>query len=263
MLLSRRHLLLSLGAGARLAAQEPVFRADSRLVLMDVQVLERDGGKAISTLVREDFEIQDEGHMQEIRIVEFGSTPVDLVLLVDVSGSMIEASRAMVQTLRWARQDLGPEDRMALATFSSEVNVVFPFSHPTASTLESAQRAVQHISRVESGTHLYDALTEGARLFQVEGPVMAQRKRAMLAVNDDKESGSKVKIAPLIANVLKVDVVVNVVIINTRDPLGGGRVARIGLPIPGVRPSPTTAGCRDPSRSTFPWSMSLPRPAAR
>jgi VWFA-related protein len=236
MLLTRRHLLLSLGAGTPLAAQEPIFRADSRLVLMDVQVLERDGGKAIGTLAREDFEIQDEGHAQDIRIFEFGSTQVDLVLLVDVSGSMIEASRAMVQTLRWALLELGPEDRMALTAFSSHVNVVFPLSHPAAATVEAAQGAVQHISRVESGTHLYDALAEAARLCQVEGPATAQRRRAVLAVTDDKESGSKAKIGPLITDLLNADVVVNAVIINTCDPLGGGRIARIGLPIPGVPP---------------------------
>ncbi|MCL4486682.1 MAG: VWA domain-containing protein [Chloroflexi bacterium] len=233
---TRRQLILSVGLGARIAAQEPVFRADSRLVLLDVQVLERDGGKPIATLVRQDFEIDDEGRAREIRLFEFGSTPLDLVLLVDIGGSMIEASRAMAQTLGWAVQELRPGDRVAVATFSGKVTVVLPFSPPTNKIQQATQQAVQHISRVEPGTHLFDALAEGARLFQAEGPVPSPRRRALLAVTDDKESGSKMKIGPLIAALLKADAAVNAVIINTRDPQGGRRIARIGLPIPGVPP---------------------------
>jgi VWFA-related protein len=234
--MTRRHFALSACATFRIAAQQAIFRAETRLVLLDVQVIDRDSGKTLNSLLRDDFQVEDDGRLQEVKIFEYASTPLDLMLLVDVSGSMIEASRAMVQTLRWAVQDLRSSDRVALITFSKNSSVVLPFTDSRSKLLEAAERAVEHTSRLEQGTRLYDALVTAAGLFRAEGRAVPDRRRAVLAVTDDKESNSKSKAQTVITELLESNAIANAVVINTREPAGRRRITRLGVPIPGVPP---------------------------
>lgn len=234
--MTRRHFALSACATFRIAAQQATFRAETRLVLLDVQVIDRDSGKILDSLLRDDFQVEDDGRLREVTIFEYASTPLDLVLLVDVSGSMIEASRAMVQTLRWAVQDLRSSDRVALITFSKNSSVVLPLNDSRSKLLEAAERAVEHTSRLEQGTRLYDALVTAAGLFRAEGKAVRDRRRAVLAVTDDKESNSKSKAQTVITELLESNAIANAVVINTREPAGRRRITRLGVPIPGVPP---------------------------
>lgn len=234
--MTRRHFALSACATFRIAAQQATFRAETRLVLLDVQVIDRDSGKILDSLLRDDFQVEDDGRLQDVKIFEYASTPLDLVLLVDVSGSMIEASRAMVQTLRWAVQDLRSSDRVALITFSKNSSVVLPLTDSRSKLLEAAERAVEHTSRLEQGTRLYDALVTAAGLFRAEGKAVRDRRRAVLAVTDDKESNSKSKAQTVITELLESNAIANAVVINTREPAGRRRITRLGVPIPGVPP---------------------------
>src|SRR5205823_7737358 len=67
--------------------ENPVFRAGVALVRVDAQVTSRNN-RIVSDLTRDDFEVLDENQPQ--KIVYFGreSEPLDLLLLLDVSGSM-------------------------------------------------------------------------------------------------------------------------------------------------------------------------------
>lgn len=234
--MTRRHFALSACATFRIAAQQATFHAEARLVLLDVQVIDRDSGKILDSLLRDDFRVEDDGRLQEVKLFEYASTPLDLVLLVDVSGSMIEASRAIVQTLRWAVQDLRSSDRVALITFSKNSTVVLLFTESRSKLLEAAERAVEHTSRLEQGTQLYDALVTAAGLFRAEGKAVPDRRRAVLTVTDDKESNSKSKAQAVITELLESNAIANAVVINTREPAGRRRITRLGVPIPGVPP---------------------------
>lgn len=84
------------------------------------------------------------------------------------------------------------------------------------SDVEAAERAVEHTSRLEQGTRLYDALVTAAHLFRAEGRAVPDRRRAVLAVTDDKESNSKSKAHTVITELLESNAVANAVVINTR-----------------------------------------------
>lgn len=234
--MTRRQFVVSACAASRIAAQESTFSAAARLVLLDVQVIDRDTGKVLDSLLPDDFQVEDEGRLREIAIFEYGSLPLDLALMVDVSGSMTEASRAMVQTLRWAVQDLQPLDRVALLTFSKSSTIVLPFTESRAKLLEEAERAVRHTSRLEPGTRLYDALVAAAGLFREEGKSAPDRRRAILAVTDDKELNSTSKADSVITALLESNAPANAVVINTREPSRRRTITRVGIPIPGVPP---------------------------
>src|SRR5258708_35496839 len=66
---------------------EVVFRSDVSLVRVDAQVVDRDN-RAITGLRVSDFVLREDGRVQQIRNFASESLPVDVLLLLDVSGSM-------------------------------------------------------------------------------------------------------------------------------------------------------------------------------
>lgn len=198
MKVTRRAFAASAWAVSRCRGQEPVFRAETRLVVIDAQVVERRTGRVIEILTREDFVIEDEGEPQEIKVFDFGLTPLDLVLLIDVSGSMLDVSRTMAQALRQAVRELDAMDRVALIVFSNRAKVVLPLTESRTELQSGLEDALRMVTRRESGTRLYDALAQAARLLQAEGKPVAHRRRAVLAVTNDQESKSKATLEEII-----------------------------------------------------------------
>lgn len=123
------------------AAQEsPVFSSRVQAVLVDVLVTR--GGKPVPGLRAADFEVKDNGVVQQVQLIDTGNLPINAVLALDVSAStagprladVTAASRALLDGLR-------PIDRAALTTFSS---VVLPLV-PLTTDLTSIRDAVQEI----------------------------------------------------------------------------------------------------------------------
>ena len=72
-----------------LAAQQApqvTFRSNADVVAVDVAV--HDANKAVNALAIPDFELRDNGVVQTIASVTFGTLPIDVRLLVDLSSSI-------------------------------------------------------------------------------------------------------------------------------------------------------------------------------
>jgi VWFA-related protein len=86
--------------------------------------LDRDG-RYITNLKKEDFQVYENGVEQEVTLFETVEQPVTVLLLLDLSGSMIkdlaqltDASNAFVNQLR-------PNDKLMVATFDERVHLLF------------------------------------------------------------------------------------------------------------------------------------------
>jgi hypothetical protein len=80
------------GAGA------PVFRSETSLVGLHVNVFDRDG-RPIPKLAREHFEVLEEGRLQEISVIsneDLPDLPVTVGLVIDNSSSMITRHKLVV-----------------------------------------------------------------------------------------------------------------------------------------------------------------------
>lgn len=107
-------------AASPAAQQTPRFTAAATGVRVDVLVTERN--RPVPGLTVADFELRDNGVLQDIDIVESSDGPINVVLAFDVSSSttgstlpdLIEAGRALVTGLR-------DRDRVALVTFDHAV----------------------------------------------------------------------------------------------------------------------------------------------
>ncbi len=103
-------------------AQTPTFSASVETVRVDVLVTE--GGRPLLGLQAEDFEILDDGVAQTVDLVAFQRLPLNVVLALDTSGSVSgERLEALRAASRAVVDDLKPDDKAALLTFSSALSV--------------------------------------------------------------------------------------------------------------------------------------------
>src|SRR5439155_868103 len=123
-------LILLLGSGL-LAQQKddeiPVFRSGVTLVKVDIAVT-TGAGRAIGDLTQQDFTVFDENERQEIAYFGRESEPLDLLLLLDISGSMRRSLEDVASVTRAALAQLHAGDRVGLMLFSRRAEVVQEFT---------------------------------------------------------------------------------------------------------------------------------------
>jgi Ca-activated chloride channel family protein len=188
--------LVSLGAsvasvlllmGAAVIAQAPpptqekpaAFRAAADVVTVDASV-QRDR-RPVTGLKAADFELLDNGVVQEITGVAYDKLPIDVTVLLDVSASVTgpvldELGRA----LRQVRADLLPGDRLRLLTFNMSVRRLVDFGQP-APDLDQALAS----TRGMGSSAIFDGLA--VALSSVGAP---GRRRLVLLFSDGQDSSS-------------------------------------------------------------------------
>ena len=80
-------LVFALAVGTLAAGDDVVFHSDVSLVRVDAQVVDS-SNRAITHLRAEDFVLREDGNVQPIRNFASENMPMDVLFLLDVSGSM-------------------------------------------------------------------------------------------------------------------------------------------------------------------------------
>ena len=178
---------LLLGLSSAMAADDAVFRSDVSLVRVDAQVVDR-GNRAITGLRAADFVLRDEGQVQPIRNFLTEEMPVDVLLLLDVSGSMrphvARISEAAGAALRVLRQG----DRVGIMVFDRYTRLRLPLR----SGRDEVERELHRLLRDETfngGTEITRALLEAAAYMGREG--RRDARRAIVILTDDQTGGSR------------------------------------------------------------------------
>ena len=103
-------------------AQQPTF--SSRVEAVRVDVLVKDRGQIVRGLGTQDFEVRDEGVLQEVDIVRLELVPLNVVLGLDASASVTgERLEHLLGAGHSLLERLSGEDRAALLTFSHAVRL--------------------------------------------------------------------------------------------------------------------------------------------
>lgn len=183
----KRFLVLStlcgVAAGVALAAQQqqqPTFRAGADTVRVFVTVTDRDG-RLVTDLTKDKFEVRDEGKPQPITLFDNSPKPIQLVVMLDVSGSM-EGNLGLLRA--GARQlfaRLGPEDVARVGAFGDDVVISSEWTRD-AKALEAALPVAIDPT---APTPLWRALDDAMKAFDAA----SDRRKVVLVLSDGADSG--------------------------------------------------------------------------
>lgn len=97
--------------------------------------------------------------------VENSRASVDLVTVLDVSGSMLGTKLALLKrAMGFVIQNMGPSDRLSVIAFSSTARRIFPLRRMTDVGRQQALQAVNSLVS-NGGTNIAEGLRKGAKVF--------------------------------------------------------------------------------------------------
>ena len=123
------------------------------LVNLNVSVTNR-SGVALANLKREDFEVAENGEPQKIEFFQPTAAPFNLVLALDLSGSIKDKLDVVKSAALRFVEVLGPQDKVAVVTFTDEIRVVSQLTNDR----EELKRRIKAVDRSQGGTAFYEAL---------------------------------------------------------------------------------------------------------
>ena len=123
-----------------------------QLLRFNASVLDRNG-RAISGMRESDFTVWENGIERRVTNVSPANEPFNLVLLLDVSGSVQERMDFIRKAARDFLRTASPQDRISIISFRDDIQVISDFSTNRA----MLSRKLDEID-AGGGTALYDAI---------------------------------------------------------------------------------------------------------
>jgi Ca-activated chloride channel family protein len=170
-------------------AQEPVFKSDTALQSIAVQVIDKQGN-AIRGLTAADFTLLEDGRPQKIAFFGDEKQPASLAVLVDSSASMslggkLDRAKALLGPLLRGNN---PEDEIFLVPFTDRLQ--------SFTKLTTEQRLHPPEIRVSTrgGTSFYDALASALCKMRTAQNV----KQAVVVITDGADQNSRLNLRQLI-----------------------------------------------------------------
>jgi VWFA-related protein len=113
-------------------------RFKSGTIGVRVDVLVTHGKELVRGLTARDFELRDEGVLQNVSEIEVEQIPLNLILAFDTSGSVAgDRLRSLVQAGQSLLDRLRPDDRVALVSFATRVRLLAPLT-PSRQQIQGA-----------------------------------------------------------------------------------------------------------------------------
>ena len=175
-------LAFAFAAGAFANDDPVVFKSDVALTRVDTQVLDKDG-RAVTGLQAEDFVLRVNGKVLPVRNFASENMPIDILLLLDVSGSVRKYLRDIAAIAGSALAQLQKNDQLAVMLFSRNTWIEQAFTDDHEAISDAIRKAGSE-DPPGSGTRIYAAVQNASRYLQ-DQPQESLRRRAILTVTDN------------------------------------------------------------------------------
>jgi VWFA-related protein len=202
----------------------PTFKTGVADVRVDVMASQ--GQDLINSLTKDDFAITDEGKAQPIISFGHGDESLNLILLLDISGSMQTHIEQIAKTARQALAHLRPGDRVAIMVFAKTTAVHEDFSDNLAETARQIGSAV-HDHDVGVTTQINAAVVDASHYMQEHADHTG--RRAILILSDNLSTSFQLTDGQVIRELNKSDTVFNAIVT--------GRAIRPDPPGPSMYPN--------------------------
>jgi VWFA-related protein len=178
----------------------PLYKANTDLVWVYVSV--REGRSTVGALQASDFALTDRGVPQTPEMASSDAVPIDVTLVVDTSGSVVNSLplfRAEVQTIVGLLQS---NEQIRLITFDTEVRQILPMQSPS-------ERPPVHQMQLGETTSLVDAIV--VALARKQRP---ERRHLVFVFTDGYDTSSMVGYGALAELASHTDSIVHVALVK-------------------------------------------------
>jgi len=169
-------------------------------------------GMLVSGLAKNDFQVYEDGVLQQIEYFSHEDIPVTAGLVIDNSGSM-EPKRAEViaAALAFARSS-NPQDQMFVVNFNEHVSFGLPTDMPFTDQTAQLQIALSRF-KTNGETALYDALAVALDHLKKGN----RDKKVLIVVSDGGDNASKYKLGQVLTMAEQSDAIIYTIGIYTEE----------------------------------------------
>ena len=211
-------------AGDGVRAVEDVIKLEARLVNLNVKVTDA-AGKTLPALRKEDFVVLEDGVRQEVSYFEPVTAPLNIVLLLDLSGSTERKIKIMRKAAQNFIDSLKPTDHIAVAGFTRRFFIISNFT----TDHKLLKERIGDMKNRHSGTAYYDAmwatldLLEEANTTRKAIVVLTDGVDNSLDHPEDSEFDPKHDFDELLARTIEADATIYPIYLDTEyETIGAG-----------------------------------------
>jgi len=160
--------------------QAPTFRSNTQTVPLYVTVVGADG-RLVTDLTRDDFIVFDNGRPQPLTLFDSGIQPISIIIMLDMSGSMLGNLPMLRQSAVQMFTRLLPDDKARVGSFGDRITITPTFT----SNQDTLIRALYLDLQPGGPTPLWGAVNAAMTgLARVDG------RRVVLVLSDGRDTGS-------------------------------------------------------------------------
>jgi VWFA-related protein len=168
------------------------LKLNADMVILSATVLNRHNA-LVSGLGKDDFQVYEDGVLQQIKHFSHEDIPVTAGILVDNSGSMApKRDDVIAAALAFARSS-NPQDQMFVVNFNDRVSFGLPANKPFTDRPEELQQALSGIRSIGQ-TSLYDGIAAALDHLKQGN----RDKKVLVLISDGGDNASKHTLAQVI-----------------------------------------------------------------
>ncbi|MGA3009079.1 MAG: VWA domain-containing protein [Terracidiphilus sp.] len=168
------------------------LQLNANMVILSATVLDRHNA-LVSGLQKGDFQVYEDGALQQIKNFSHEDIPVTVGILVDNSGSMGPKRRDVIAAAMAFARSSNPEDQMFVVNFNDHVSFGLPANMPFTDKQDQLQVALSGITSIGE-TSLYDGLAVALEHLK-QG---TRDKKVLILISDGGDNASKHSLAQII-----------------------------------------------------------------
>jgi Ca-activated chloride channel homolog len=163
-----------------IVTDDEVIKIETNLVSIPVKVFDRNN-RFVGGLMKEDFQVFEDGKLQEIEYFGNLEEPFTVALVLDMSPSTVFKTSEIQNAAIAFTAQLRPKDKVMVVSFDAEIH---PLCDPT--TDRSISRSAIKTTAVQQGTSLYEALD-----YTMERLKKVQGRKAIILFTDGVDTTSR------------------------------------------------------------------------
>jgi Ca-activated chloride channel family protein len=203
---------------ARELPPETTFRTDTRLVVLNVSVLDKEG-KIVKGLPKSAFTVYENGEKQEIKVFRQEDVPVSLGLIIDNSASMRDKRERVASAAVKLIQASNPEDEVFIMKFNERQVLAKDFT----SDLKELEKSLRDLDATGE-TAMRDALRLGIEHMKDAGK---KDKKVLLVVTDGEDNSSVETLQHVVQAAHQNDVLIYAIgLLGAEEPRSAERARR-------------------------------------